>query len=147
MKKSIVGFIIAGLSALLAFSFLPRMIQYLVPEESESFYERVEVEKYEIVFPMLVNSFRTNGSLQWSTMAFDDSPMFGAIQFSDEDCLDDGYFYLVFKVYCDEYVSQPTLWHVVDRGEYGRYVISETQVEDEPVAYTLEPIYEYVLVD
>ncbi len=81
-------------------------------------------------------------------MAKEDFPLFGAFQFSDEDCLYDGEFRLDFQIYCDGYLtSQPTLLYEVVQGDYGRYVISEDQDWDEPVAFTLEPIYEYVLVE
>jgi hypothetical protein len=152
MKKSIVGFIIAGLSALLAFSFLPRMIQYLVHEESEPVYHRVEAERYEVVFPINVNGTGyTVGGLYCGTFVIDDNGLSGGVfVLEDDDLIDDndGYPYFEFYVYLDSVsVSICTDNHVVLQGEYGRYLISETQVADEPVAFTLEPIYEYVLVD
>ena len=111
-------------------------------------YKRVPAEKYEIVFPDTVNSFDTYGNLSWSINSIDDCHLSVSIEFSDEDCLDGDDFYLVFNVFCDGYLLQLfTLRHEVAQGEYGRYLISDTQVADEPVAFTLEPIYEYVLVE
>lgn len=111
-------------------------------------YKRVPAQRYEIVFPKSVNSAETYVNLYTSNCSFDDFPFFGAIQFSDEDCLDGDDFYLSFLIYADcSATSHPTLFHEVAQGEYGRYVISETQVADEPVAFTLEPVYDYVLVE
>jgi hypothetical protein len=119
-----------------------------ISEPAEPVYHRVEAEKYEVVFPETVNSFATYGNLYWSTMGRDDCHLFGSIEFFDEDCLDGDDFYLSFQIYCDGYLTtQATSLYEVAPGEYGRYVISEYQEWDEPVAFTLEPIYEYVLVE
>ena len=151
MKKSTIGIFVGIGISILAITFIPGLVKYLVPPvdapSAEPVYHRVEAERYEVVFPREVNGGTTYGTLQWSEQALEEWPLFGAIQFSDEDCLYEDVFYLSFDIYCDAPIfAEATLLHEVAQGEYGRYVISETQVADEPVAYTLEPIYEYVLV-
>jgi len=148
MKKKVLVSLVSMMSVALAAVGVSRLIQYYTSlPEADPVYERVEAQKYEIVFPLIVNNDRTFGSLVCSTFALEDAPFFGAIQLSDEDCLDVGDFHLSFLIYTDGYLlGVSTLLHEVTQGEYGRYVISETQVADEPVSYTLEPIYEYVLV-
>ena len=110
-------------------------------------YRRVPAERYEIVFPKEVNSSNTLGNFYAGRMAREEFPLFGSIELFDEDCLDEDDFYLSFQVYCNGPMTQATLFYEVAQGDYGRYVISETQVADEPVAFTFEPIYDYVLVD
>ncbi len=152
-KKSLVV-----LSAVLAIGFaavgLPRLIQFLTPSDTSSVeeeprYERVEAERYEIQIPLKVNDYFTYGCLYVGDFAIDDGALFGLHSFDDEDChnvLIDG-FVLRFIVYIDGLsMSETTDQPHIEQGSYGRYVISETQVAEEPVAFTLEPLYEYVLV-
>jgi hypothetical protein len=153
MKKSTIGIFVGIGISILAITFIPGLVKYLVPPidtpSAEPVYHRVEAEKYEIVFPMYVNGLNTYGSFSRAGTQVADVRLFGSIQFSDEDCLLPGNsFQLGFKVYCDgSSMEQSTSLYNVVQGEYGRYLISETQVADEPVVYTLEPIYEYVLVE
>ena len=115
-------------------------------------YKRVPAQKYEIVFPMSVNeNGYTVGGFYAENMGFDDTGLTGGtFVFKDDDLINDvdGLFRLEFYVYLDSIsTTLVTDNHVVLQGEYGRYLISETQVADEPVAYTLEPAYDYVLVE
>ena len=149
MKKKVLVSLVSMMSVALAAVGVSRLIQYYTSiSEADSVYERVEAEKYEIVFPMIVNSYFKDGNLYCGVdVILDDVLLIGAIQFFDEDFLDSCDFRLDFQLYCDGFsTTEVTLMHEVAQGEYGRYVISDTQVADEPVAYTLEPIYEYVLV-
>ena len=113
MKKSTIGIFVGIGISILAITFIPGLVKYLVPpidtssdpEPTEPVYHRVEAEKYEIVFPKYVNSAQTYGVLEWADGLLDSVPLLGAIQFSDEDCLLDGdEFYLEFKVYCDHFI-------------------------------------------
>ena len=148
MNKKVLVSLVSMMSVALAAVGVSRLIQYYTSlPEADPVYERVEAQRYEIVFPKTVNSLYTFGNLRWSTMGLEDSRLFGSNEFFDEDCLDGDDFYLAFQMYCDgSEMIQATLLHEVVQGEYGRYLISETQEADEPVAFTLEPIYEYVLV-
>jgi archaellum component FlaF (FlaF/FlaG flagellin family) len=119
-----------------------------ITEPAEPVYHRVEAQRYEIVFPVFVNTNFTYGCLYWGNLAIEDSSLIGTLQFVDEDCLNDGDFYLSLMIYCDGgSVSQGTLLYEVAQGEYGRYIISSIQEWDEPLALTFEPIYEYVLAE
>lgn len=153
MKKStIVIFIGIGIS-LLAISFIPGLVKYLVPpidtssdEAAEPVYHRVEAERYEICFPELINGESQYGGLSFGSEVYEDIELSNLnIVLTDEVCTVNDVFILNFYVYIAG--SGFTNTHEVELGDYGRYIISETQVEDEPVAFTLEPLYEYVLVD
>lgn len=169
MNKKTLSILVAVMALGLAAVGVSRLVQYVnsastsdttsdtsLDTSSEEFeepvYHRIEAEKYEIVFPLTVNGARyTVGGLYAGNLIIDDFGFGGGtFLFEDDDLINDidGLFCLEFYVYLDS--TTATLYtdnHVVLQGEYGRYLISETQVADEPVAFTLEPIYEYVLVE
>lgn len=167
MKKSFWLVVVLVFTAILAAMTLPSVLSYFNPlssdtsdtsgqdsssdsssEETEPIYHRIEAEKYEIQFPLMVNNHSTYGCLYTPFFTFDDVNVVGSFIFSDEDCIFDSSFSLSFMVYADGYSrNQPTLYYQVIQGDYGRYVISDTQIADEPIFYILEPIYEYVLVE
>ena len=155
MKKSTIGIFVGIGISILAITFIPGLVKYLVPPvdapSAEPVYHRVEAERYEVVFPINVNgNGGTFGALNCGTFSMEDFGCAGGTFVIEDDDLIDGIYdlpHFEFYVYLDSVSTTiSTDNHVVLQGEYGRYVISETQVADEPVAYTLEPIYEYVLV-
>ena len=147
MKKSTIGIFVGIGISILAITFIPGLVKYLVPpidtSSDEPVYHRVEAQRYEIQFPSLVND-------DYATCYYEDKDdMYhvtgNVVAFVVPKNSESGeiFYFGVFLEHLD-YSHQVSIFLGDD---YGRYVISETQVADEPVAYTLEPIYEYVLVE
>jgi hypothetical protein len=127
-----------------------RLVQYLTPTvASPEVYERVEAERYEVEFPKTVNYWPTYGSFEASFADPSDTILAGVVYtLTDEDEPMSATSVCNFVVYCDGGLVTDTAASVdVLIGAYGRYVISSTQVVGEPTAYTLVPIYDYVLVE
>jgi len=112
-------------------------------------YRRVPAERYEFQFPDMVNGVPTYGGINFGAVAVGERELFQSLfSLADADCIYDEKFFLSMYLYVDgSTMHEFTLDLEVVQGDYGRYVISETQVADEPVAFTLEPVYNYVLVD
>jgi len=148
MKKKVLVSLVSMMSVALAAVGVSRLIQYYTSlPEADPVYERVEAERYEIAFPFLTNDLQTVGGIFFGVNSSEDIFLIGTLFFDDEDCIVDELFRLSFYVYTDGATALlPTAIFDIAQGDYGRYVISETQVVDEPIAYTLEPVYEYVLV-
>ena len=149
MNKKVLVSLVSIMSVALAAVGVSRLIQYYtsVPE-GDSVYTRVEAERYEIQFPKRVNSEFCVGGLYFGSEVYEDIFLSNFnIVLIDEDCIVDELFTVSIYVYTDGATALlPTAIFDIAQGDYGRYVISETQVADEPVAYTLETIYDYVLV-
>ena len=136
MKKKVLVSLVSIMSVALAAVGVSRLIQYYTSlPEADPVYERVEAQRYEFVIPNLINEMPADYLLIVSTIGertaykgFNVFPLVDIISFrlswNDED-----------------FTSSVTL---VD-DNFGRYVISETQVADEPVSFTIEPFYYYVL--
>ena len=148
MNKKVLVSLVSMMSVALAAVGVSRLIQYYTSfPEADPVYERVEAERYEIAFPFLTNDLQTVGGIFFGMNSCEDIYLIGTLFFDDEDCIVDELFRLSIYVYTDGVTALlPTAIFDIAQGDYGRYVISETQVVDEPIAYTLEPVYEYVLV-
>lgn len=124
-----------------------------IAEPAQPVYHRVEAERYEIVLPRQEGSFQQryeivtqlNGLVNEPLSelfniiySFDDSV--GIIDFSGEETA-------IVLCLLNANSDSQTEDLLILPGEYGRYTISQIQAADEPVAFTLEPIYEYVLVE
>ena len=117
-------------------------------EEVEPVYHRVEAERYEIVFPLTTNGAATFGGFLFGSDGIEDIALLGSFDYDDEDLLSGGIFNLSFYIYADGFgCSESTIIYDVVQGEYGRYVISDSQAVNEPLALTVEPLYDYVLVE
>lgn len=116
---------------------------------SEPVYTRIEAERYEIQFPYLVNGNMTFGMIHSSVYLIDDSMIAGLfVALTDEDELNEDSYVATIVVYVDDSaMTEPTLPLEIETGAYGRYVIGDTQVNGEPLSYTLLPLYDYVLAD
>lgn len=165
MNKKFLYLLTIGLGLALAVAAYPAIVFYLSPsvtdtssesssesssEDTEPRYERVEAERYEIQFPEKIGEEDCYGGITFGSFSSSDADLSGRlVSLDDLLCTHhvDG-FILNFYVYSDgSNCSLPSLLTSVTAGEYGRYVISDTQVYDEPVAYTLEPVYDYLLVE
>ena len=149
MNKKVLVSLVSLMSVALAAVGVSRLIQYYISVcEADPVYHRVEAERYEICFPEYINGEPAFGGLFWGDKYVDDCPFsYQTYILIDEDCTVDDLFLLEFYVYIHGYtIEGVTDSYDVELGEYGRYVISETQVSDEPVSLTIEPLYDYVLV-
>lgn len=120
-----------------------------ITEPAEPVYHRVEVERYELILPVAINSHQVFGSIHTADYSYDDASIIGLfVSLPATAELNDRESIISLVIYPDGVtMSENTEWLEIGPGEFGRYIVSDTQVADEPIAYTLEPIYEYVLVE
>ena len=151
-KKGLIFLTVILSLSMLALAFPQILLSFLPSDEpTGDVYERVEAERYEIVFPDEVNGDLVYGGYQIGNFVVDDFFLQLCI-FSFDDSIaiysPEDSFAVYFYVYTDgSTMSGSTEAKYLEQGQYGRYVISETQVPYEPVSYTLEPLYDYVLVE
>ena len=122
-----------------------------IPEPEAPVYERVEAEIYEIQLPLYVNGNFAYGSLYINDLTLEGFMISGfSVSIDDEYGLSsfgDGSVIHLELATDDSAQTEFCLPLLIMPGDYGRYIISDVQVPNEPVSFTLVPVYEYILVE